>query len=318
MMVRSVMRAVLLLGLAAPCAALAQGFPNRTIQMINPFSAGGTPDILGRALAEGMAPVLGQQVIVINREGAGGVIGGTQVASAAPDGYTLGYSAAGTITTRPLVVKNISYSGESFDPICQTFELHIVLAVHVDSPLKTFADFVAAAKKAPEAVSVGHSGAGSPPHLAMAHLESVAGFKANHIAYRGDGQLLPNLEGKHVDVAAAGLGAISGRPAIRALAFFGAKRVPTHPDLPTVIESGYPVERVAMGGLFGPKGLPADVKAKLETACAEGVKSEPYRATSAKLNQPVEYLPGAAWDRRLKAETKLNAELIKRLGIQPE
>ena len=301
-----------------PGAALAQAFPSHTIHVINPFSAGGTPDILGRALAEGMGPVLGQQLIIINRDGAGGVIGASQVASAAPDGYTLGYSAAGTITTRPLVMKNISYSGDSFDPICQTFELHVVLAVHVDSPLKTFADFVAAAKKAPETISVGHSGAGSPPHLAMSHLENVAGFKVNHIAYRGDGQLVPNLEGNHVDVAAAGLGSITGRPAIRALAFFGAKRVPTHPDLPTVIELGYPVERVAMGGLFGPKGLPAEVKARLENACSEGVKSEPYRNAAIKLNQPVEYLPGEAWDRRLKAETKLNAELIARLGIQPE
>lgn len=301
---------------AAP--ALAQQYPSRTITIINPFSAGGAPDLLARGLAEGMGPILGQQLIVQNREGGGGVIGATAITGAAPDGYTLGFSAAGTLTTRPLLVKDLPYGPESFEAICQTFELHITLAVHKDSPFKTFADFMAAAKANPEGVSVGHTGVGSPPHLALAHLESISGIKLNHIAYRGDGQLLQNLAGNHVQVAASGMGAVTGREDMRMLVMFGDKRDPGNPNVPTVIESGFPVERVAAGGLYAVKGLPADIKKKLSDACVAAIKTPAYLTVAEKLKQPVAYLDGPAWDRRLAAETKVNRELIAKLGLKPE
>lgn len=300
--------------IAVACSASAQSYPTKPIQMIIGSAVGGAPDVVGRALAEGMTATLGQPVVVTNRDGAGMTIGAAAVLQAAPDGYTIGFSGTGPFIAQPHL-RDLPYKADDVDYICQAFELHVSLAVRAESPIQSLADLVAAAKREPGKVSVGHTGPASIPHLALAQLETAAAFQINHIAYRGDGPLLQNLLGGHVDAGAIGLGSI-GQNNLRVLAIFGAAREPAHPGIPTVSELGFPVVQSGMSGLYVPKGLPGAVRARLDQACAAGMQSAPVRTVSERLKQPMTYLPRETWAPRLAAASAANKAVIDRLGLR--
>lgn len=302
--------------LLATDVATAQSYPTRPVQMIIGSAVGGAPDLVGRALAEGMAATLGQPVVVVNREGAGMTIGAAAVLQAPPDGYVVGFSGTGPFISQPHL-RDLPYRATDVEFVCQAFELQVALAVHRDSTVRTLADLIAAARTAPGRFAVGHTGPASIPHIAVAQLETAAGIQINHIAYRGDGPLLQNLLGRHVDAGAIGLGSI-GQNDLRVLAIFGTAREPMHPNVPTLTELGYPVVLSGMSGLYVPKGLPAPVRAALDRACAAGMESAPVRAVSQRLNQPMSYLPGAQWTARLDAASAANKAVIDRLGLKSQ
>lgn len=311
----SAMAAIAAVVMAAP-AALAQTYPSKPVEIINPYPPGGATDIMGRALAEGFVKEFGRPFIVINRPGANGAIGTAAVARAAPDGYSLLFTAAVSIIVNPLTQPQAApYTHDSFDHLCQTFKNEMVIVAHPDAPYRSVADIVKAAKAKPGALNYGILGIGSIPHLSMVELSQAAGMELNAIPFKGDADVMVQVMGRHVDFGAAVL-ASAVRGNVRILGLFSAQRNPSIPDVPTVREQGFDVAPASIGGLSAPKGLPADVRARLESACKSAAASEPFRKLMKTLHQPDDYyVDGATFAKELAADAVVKRRLLGQLGL---
>ncbi len=314
-MVRTIASALtLLLGFAVPAGA--QTYPNKPVNLILTSGPGSSVEIIGRAFAEALAADLGQPVVPQNRPGGANVVGTAIVAAAPADGYTLGFTASGPFASQPYL-QNVPYKPDGFEFICQVLELQIVLAVKADSPYRTLDAVVAAAKASPGRIAVGTTGSASIPHIALSMLESIQSVKLNHIFFRGDSFALQSMLSGEIQMVGIALGSITDQP-VRPLAILGSKRVPTHPDLPTGTELGYPIVKTGMVGFFAPKGVPAAVRQRLDRACATAARNEQFLAAAKKLNQPVDYVSGPEWERNIAADAKDNKDVIERLGLKTE
>lgn len=292
-------------------------YPSQPVQVILPFAAGGGVDIMGRAFSAEMGRILGQQFFVVNRDGGGGSIGFGALAAARPDGHTLVFSPATPITNVPHVMKNLSYSFDSFTPVCQVFENVFAVAVLQASPLKTLQDLLDAARAQPDRLRYGHAGLGSIPHLSMAALASAAGVKMTQVPYRGDAQMLPQLMGGEIEFGVPAISSISGR-GLRVLVVFSDKRHPGEPNAAAVTELGYPYIPPGLNGVYALKGTPRRVLDTLETACEQATKSDAFRAQAAKLTQPVVFMKGEDFAKRLAADYDMKGKLIREIGLKQE
>jgi tripartite-type tricarboxylate transporter receptor subunit TctC len=229
------------LAIAPPSIAQAQNYPNRPIRMVLPFSPGGAADTPGRMLMHKLSEVLGQQVFVDNRPGAGGTIGAESVARATPDGYTL-LLISNTHVISASLYKNLSYdSVTDFAPVLQFGDAPNVLVVHPSLPVKSVQELIALAKANPGSINYASSGNGSSQHLFAALFSSMAGINLYHIPYKGSAQATTDMLGGEVKVGCPGIAGMmqyikDGR--LRALAVTGAKRSPELPDVPTIAEAG--------------------------------------------------------------------------------
>ena len=226
-------------------SALAQtrnDFPNRPIKMIVPFSPGGTSDLATRFFGGQLAALLGQPVVVENRPGGNGAIAVAAIKNAPADGYTILLGSNSLMSVNPIMVKDLSYDPiKDLRPLCGLIRGMIVLVVPSNSKLKTFGDFVSAAKKAPKLLSVGTVAPGYV--LTTAWLGSLAGFEFMNIPYKGGGPMFTDLMGGNLDSASAdmtGAAPLLKAGKLHALAVSGEKRHVDFPDVPTVAESGYP------------------------------------------------------------------------------
>lgn len=266
-------------GALAPAAALAQdAYPNRPIRMVLPFPPGGVTDLLARALAEKLAPRLGQPVVVDNKPGAGTVLASDLVARAPADGYTL-LMAASSLGTAPLIYEKVHYDAvKSFTPVTQVASVVHVLVVNPQLPVRSVQELVAYAKANPGKLNYSSTGTGTSTHLEGELFKSMAGAYMVHIPYRGSGPALIDLVSGQVNVMFDALG--SSGPFIkegklRALAVTTAKRSPSIPELPTVAESGLPgYEAMPWLGLVAPAGTPKSVVDRLHREIAQ-VLQEP-------------------------------------------
>ena len=291
-----------------------QKYPSRNVEVIVAFTAGGGVDAIGRAIAASLAEQLGQNVVVVNREGAAGTIGFGQLAQAAPDGHVLGFGPTTPIANAPHLIKGIRYNPDSFEYICQVFENIFTIAVGPNSKFKTAQELFAAARE--KQLVFGHAGLGSLPHLSVENLAEALKLKVQHLPYRGDGAMLPVLIKGDMDFAAPAISSIRGNPNIRPLVVFADKRHPAYPDVPTAKELGVaaPVPP-GHNGLYAPKGLPPAVKEALDRACANAVKSESVLKVVGNLGQSIAYLDGEKFQAQTLADYKFKGELIKRLGL---
>lgn len=296
--------------------AQAQNWPTRTIEMIVPFPAGGGVDIIARATANAISAEIGQNIVALNRDGAGGTIGFNALASAAPDGYTLGGGPTTPIANAPYLQKGVRYQVDSFDYICQTWENVMALAVRQESPFKSAQDLFAAAAAGPGKLSYGHAGNGTIPHLAAENLAYALNLKFQSIPFRGDAPMHPVLLKGDLDFASTALSSIRGLN-LRVLVVFADTRRPGYPDVPTDKELDVPTS-VPPGhnGLFAPKGLPDAIRNRLETACANAVKTEPVLRALGNTGQIVTYLTGAQFRAQTVADYKLKGEIIRRVGLE--
>lgn len=278
---------------AATSAALAQGYPERTVEITVPSSPGATADMLGRVLAESFSQQLGQPFIVINKAAAAGTVGSAAVAQARPDGYTLLHGAAFSLTVQPLTNANVGYTHKSFAPICQTFKNDQVIVVRPDSPLKSARDLIAAAKAKPGALNYGHPGIGTIPHLAMIELSRLAGVEFNHVPFKGPAEAVQMTLAGQLDFAAVPLptAASSG---LKMPALFAPTRNPAIPDVPTMKEEGFDVAPLSVGALVAPAGLPADIARKLGEACRVAAQSDAYVRLAKNAFQPSDYYGDSA------------------------
>lgn len=293
----------------------AQSFPERVIEMINPYPPGGATDIMGRALMDGMATHLNSRFIFVNRPGANGAIGTVAAARAAPDGHTVLFTAAVSMVVNPLTQGQTGYTLKSFDHICQAFKNEMAIVARLDSPLKSVKDLVAAAHAKPGQLNYGILGIGSIPHLAMVEFSQAAKVSFNAIPFKGDADVMQQVLGGHVDFGAVVL-ASAARSDVRILGLFSQQRNPSIPDVATLREQGVDVAPFSIGGLSAPAGLPPAVKQKLEEACRASAMSEAYVKVMKTIHQPTDYYEGSeAYTKALNQDFEDKRRLLGQLGM---
>ncbi len=248
---------------AMSSTAIGQSFPAKPVKMIVPFSAGGPTDILARMMAQKLTDVWGQSVVIDNRPGGGGVIGGQLAASSPPDGYTLFLSGITTLIFSTYTHKNRPYDDRrDFQPVTQTTSQPLLLMTHPALPVKTLKQFIALAKARPGEINYGTSGPGGSGHLAGVLLRSVAKIDIVHVPYRGAAPAINDLIAGQVQSMYGSPLAVaphirSGR--MRALAITGEARSPALPDVQTFAESGLPgYDASTWNGIVVPTGTPRD------------------------------------------------------------
>lgn len=262
-MLRSLFRRLAVAGLMAVAfpasTVLAQEYPAKPIRMIIPFVAGGGSDIVGRYVAQGLSKALGQQVIVENRGGAGGLIGIEAGLAAPADGYTLTLISS-SYTVNPSLYKMRFDPVADFTPIVQMSRGPLVVLVTPSLPVKTLGDLVKYAKDKPGQINFASSGQGSMLHLAAEMFNARAGIRMTHVPYKGGGAALTDIVGGQIEVyfgASASAVPHLKSNRLRALAVTTPDRVPALPDVPSIAESGFPgYDATLWYGLVGPKGLP--------------------------------------------------------------
>jgi tripartite-type tricarboxylate transporter receptor subunit TctC len=274
-------------------SALAQSYPERTVEITVPSSPGATADMLGRVLADSFTQQLGQRFIVVNKAAASGVVGSAAVAHAKPDGYTLLHGAAFSLTVQPLTDKQTGYTHKSFEPICQTFKNDQVIVVRPDSPLKSAGGLIAAAKAKPGGLNYGHPGIATIPHLAMIEFSRMAAVEFNQVPFKGPAEAVQMTLAGQIDFAAVPLptAAASG---LRMPALFAPARNPAIPDVPTMKEQGFDVAPLSFGALVGPAGLSADITRRLADVCRAAAQSDAYVRLAKNAFQPSDYYGDAA------------------------
>jgi tripartite-type tricarboxylate transporter receptor subunit TctC len=324
----SIMRWGSLVGatLAGLCVAQAQNYPERPIRLVVAFVAGGATDTMARQITEDLKAALGQAVIVENRPGANGYIAWNYVANSDPDGYTLLMAENALAISQGLFKKSAS----SFDPLKQydavaqvaTSPLALVVANKVKA--NTVAELIKLSRTVPAKMNYASAGIGSVAHLTFEVFRDGAGIEAVHIPYKGGGQAIGDIVAGQVEMHMASVAVAkplveAGR--IKALAVTGAKRSSALPDVPTLAEAGVKTADVDLGfwyALFGPKGLPDAVKAKLDKAVATVMADPGVRARLAKLDIEPAYAPADVLRRKLESEIKNWTKFIDQKGIKAE
>ena len=294
--------------------AFAQTFPAKPITVIVPFGPGGTTDLMARVLQVEFEKAIGGPIIVSNKAGAGGAIAMAEVARASPDGYTIAMTTIGPQVLQP-TLKKLAYQTDSFDYICGTYDVPLMLMVTADSAFKSLADVIAFAKQNAGKLTYGSSGQGTALHISMAALLKKAAADGLHVPYKSSGEMATALLGKHVMIFAE-TPAVATQYQLRPLAVFADKRLETHPNIPTVIESGIDVRGTVWGGLVAPKGLPADVRNKLQAACAKATSTEGYKASANRLNSPLLFRDAATFTAFAASESKAYAAAVREFGLE--
>jgi len=259
--------AVLSVALPLPLAA-AQAYPDKPIRVIVPVPAGGTPDVVARMVAPGLSTLLGQQLVIDNRGGAGGLIGAELAARAVPDGYTVFFSSPGSLTILPHLQKQVAYDTlKDFAPISLVSIGPFLLITHPSVPARTVKELIALARAEPGKLNYASAGNGAANHLAMELFKSMAGVNITHVPYKGAPQAVTDLIGGSVNLMFNSIPPVlqhikTGR--LRLLAVASAKRSPQLPDVPTVSEAGVPgYEAITWFGLLAPAKTPKPIIARL-------------------------------------------------------
>lgn len=268
--------ALALLALCLPLAAPAQSWPAKPIRVIVPFTPAGGTDVLTRRLAEKISAATKWALVIDNKPGAGGNIGLDALAKSAPDGYTLGMGQTANLAINPSLYAKLPFDPlKDFAPIGLVSAQPMVLVVSADSPYRSLADVVAAAKVKPDALTMASAGSGTVGHLAGELFARRAGVKLLHIPYKGASPAVTDLMGRQVDIMFANTQSVmtlvtAGK--LRALAVSSAQRVKPLPAVPTIAESGYKgFEAVTWSGLVAPTGTPAEIVAQLNAEIAKAL-----------------------------------------------
>jgi tripartite-type tricarboxylate transporter receptor subunit TctC len=321
-------RRILLFAVAAisvgldPADAAAQPYPNRPIKMIVPFPAGGPPDTLARLVGNDISSRLGQTVVIDNRPGAGATIGTRVVANAERDGYTLLFASTTSLSIGPALFKNLDYDPiRSFAPVAPVSLGAMVVSVNAAVPAKTVPELVAHAKANPGRL---HNGAGvaSPPHIAWGLFTLTTGTNIVFVPYRSMVQAMTDLVSGQIQIMIDGIGSLlphirDGK--VRALAVTGERRSPDLPEVPTMIESGYPEFVLSFWtGVLAPAGTPASIVDKLNGAINDGLRSAETRKSLARFNVEPNVASPARFGVFLAAEARKWAEIVKATNIKVE
>jgi tripartite-type tricarboxylate transporter receptor subunit TctC len=300
-----------LLPAIALCAAVAApgiadaAYPERPIKMVVAYAPGGGTDITARLTAEYMQKYLGNNAtfVVMNRPGAGGAIGFTELANAAPDGYTIGFVNTPNVLTIPIERKS-NFHWEKYDLLGNVVDDPGNFSVHADTPIKSLAELVAYAKANPGAVTYGTTGIGSDDHLAAMMFERAAGVKLNHVPFKGAAEVHMAIASKQIMLAAMNIGEAmqyqKGGTPLRHLGQMSEKRSSLAPDVPTFREQGFDVIMASLRGVAAPKGLPPEVREQLVNALQKVAADPEYQTKALGYFAPLRYLSPDAHAAELK------------------
>ncbi|MDW8469346.1 MAG: tripartite tricarboxylate transporter substrate binding protein [Burkholderiales bacterium] len=320
---RLVRIAAALVGAAAAGATLAQGFPAKPIRVIIPFVAGGSSDIVGRAIGGKFQEYLGQPAVVENRPGANGAIAAEFVAKAEPDGYTILVGSIGVFSINAALFKDLRYHPvRDFAPISLAVTTPNVLVTRPDLPVATMKELVAHAKKNPGRLSYCSSGSGSSDHLTGEVFKQQAGIFAVHVPYRGGAACQTDLMGGQVDFSFQNLGAVTtyirgGR--MKALAVTARERHPQLPNVPTAAEAGFPdLVVTSWQAVAAPAKTPAPVVARLNEAVVRALRSPDVRERMQQIGFDVVASTPEEFAAFMKAEIERWAKVVERGNIKPD
>jgi tripartite-type tricarboxylate transporter receptor subunit TctC len=320
-MIRLIAAVLTLLSLAAP--AFAQGaFPDKPIKVIVPYAAGGGVDVMARLFAEKAAPLFGVPVIVENRAGASGTIGGQAVHQSQPDGYTLLFAPL-THVMANIVLKSAPYDAvNDFTPVARVGESSMLVVVSTKTTPKTLAEVAVEAREHPADWTIATSGLGSAGHVASIELSNVSKANMTITPYRGTAPALTDVMGGHVQLLIDSI--VTLLPAardgkVRALAITASKRSALAPEVPTAAESGMPsLTFTSWFGFFGPKGMPRDVVTKLNATFNEaGKKLAAEKRLDPLGAEPVAETP-EDFARFVRAQVERNTKLLQGAGFKPQ
>jgi tripartite-type tricarboxylate transporter receptor subunit TctC len=281
---------------AAPHLARA-AWPERPLQLIVPFAAGGGTDISARTMARFLERELGQPVVVQNRPGAGGEIGLSAISDARPDGYTIGIINTPGIVTIP-IERSPRWSLASFTFIAGVVEDPTTFAVHPESPMRSIADLVAAARAKPGEVTIGTQGVGSAGHISALLLEQAAGIRFECVSYAGSAPAAVALMRRDIQVTTASLGeslTFAQQQPWRVLGLMSSTRSEFARDVPTFKEAGYDIRGGSLRGIGAPRGLAEDVVRRLSSAIGAVLRHLEFREASARTFQPLRFLDSAEY-----------------------
>lgn len=302
--------------LALPSLARAQAFPARPIRYICPWPAGGSTDAVIRALAESAGKTLGQQVIVENKPGAGGMLGANELVNAKPDGYTLSQLPHGVFRI-PHMQKTTFDTLTDFTWIACLTGYTFGLVVPADGPIKSIADLVAYAKANPGKFTYGSTGTGTSPHLAVEEFAQRAGIQLNHIPFKGNADNMQAILGGHTMAASDATGwaphVASGK--LRLIATYGSKRTKRWPDVPTLDQLGYKTVSDSPFGVCGPKGMDPAVTRTLHDAFRKTLEDPAVLAMFDKFDQTVIYMNTEQYTKWARETFQAEKATIERLGM---
>jgi tripartite-type tricarboxylate transporter receptor subunit TctC len=309
--------AALVLGVAgAAPSAHAQRYPAKPIELVVSYGAGGSTDLIARAIAQKLQDRLGQSVVVINKPGASGTIGATQVAHASPDGHTLYAGFTTEMAVVPQLSRSVKYSLDDFEPIAVTGIVPVVLIASKNVKANSIAELLSELRSAPGKYTYGGS-VGSPSHILGAWLNRIGGLDVTHIPYRGGAQAVGDVSGGHIDLFFGGVSAAKGAidaGLVKAIGLVGDTRSSALPNVPTFKEAGisdFDLDSWTM--LLGPKGMPVGIVELLRRETALALNDPQVRASLGA--QGVE--PSSAQDARafLARERDKFGRVVRELGI---
>lgn len=328
-------RRLVLRGIGAACAialaprfASAQGatgagsFPSRAIRLVVPSAAGGAPDAICRVMGNELTTALGQPIVIDNKPGAGGAIGMTEVARAAPDGYTLGYGNVVTLAINKSLYAKLPYDPDSLTGVALLGTVQNALVVRKDLPVTSVKELIEYAKSKPGRLTMGSAGNGTTGHLGGELFKSLTGTFIIHVPYRGSPQAIQDLIGGQIDLMFDNLSSIAphikdGR--VRALGVSGAHRSPLFPQLPTIQEEGVKgYETTAWGGIVGPKGLPNEIVTRLNMEINRILVTPAVRAKYRAMSFETMASPPNLLMTMARIETPRWADVIQRSGAKVE
>ncbi len=306
--------------LAASFSAIAQGYPNKPITMVVPFPPGGVADTVGRPVAEAMSRYLKQPIVVENKGGAGGGIGMAQVAKSKGDGYTLLMSLSSLVVlpeADKILQRAPMFQVNQLKPVARFTADPTVLVVRSDSPWKTYADFMAYAKKNPGRISFGSSGNYGTMHVPMEQLKAATSSFMLHVPYTGAGPAVLSLLSGQIEALSTGPASVkqhiaSGR--LRALAHWGEGRLASLPDVPSLKELGVPIQYSQWSGLFVPAETPDAVVETLRQAAKFAVQDSRAQAALNASGTSFMYQDATEFERFVQADAKEMSALVIRIG----
>ncbi len=303
-------------GALAPLSTFAQAFPSKPIKLVIAFPAGGPTDITMRQLADNASKILGQPVIVDNKPGAGGTLPAQALQTSQPDGYT--------VAQIPLGVFRLGYTTKiNWDPLKDiTYVINLTgyafgIVVPTDSPLKTWADFVAYAKANPGKLTYGSTGTLTSPHLTTERIAQTVGIQLQHVPYKGSADLQQALLGGHLMAAADSTGFAPQVEAgkLRVLNTWGEKRLEKFPNVPTLKELGIDIVQNSPFGIGAPKGTPPEVVKKLHDAFKQAMEEPSYVAALGRYDMLPNYMSSEGYTKFAQETFAREKALIEKLGL---
>jgi len=310
----------LLAAFTTTTAVAADDWPNRAVRIIVPFGPGGGVDTVTRVLAEQLNKNIANRFVVENRSGAGGTVGTSLAAQAAPDGYTFNASAF-EMSINPTMRPNLSYKVSDFIPISDLAHANYILSCHPSVPAKSVKELIALAKKRPGLLNYGTSGLGGGNHLTVELFSAMAGIKWTHIPYKGAAAAVVAVISGEIDCSIGSTNAVaphvrSGR--VRGLGVTGSERSPIVPDLPRIAEAGVPGYKVdGWYGFYTRTGTPQAIVDRMAKEVQRAIRSDEARRKLAKLGNEAIGSSPAEFRKMLDSEIAKWARLVKQIGLKP-